>query len=68
MYVSVLADESTKKEVLKGLKSASGWIRHELSNTINIRYTPELIIELDRSIEHGAHISKILNEIMDEEE
>ncbi|PKM73842.1 MAG: ribosome-binding factor A [Firmicutes bacterium HGW-Firmicutes-16] len=60
VYLSVfgLRDE---KEFKKGLKSASGWIRRELSQKVNIRYTPELIFELDNSIEHGAHINEIIN-------
>lgn len=59
-YLSVfgLKDE---KEFRKGLKSASGWLRRELSQKLNIRYTPELIFELDNSIEHGAYINSIIN-------
>lgn len=60
-YISVfgLKDE---KELKKGLKSASGWLRRELAQRLNIRYTPELIFELDTSIEHGAHINTIINQ------
>ncbi len=68
VYLSVLGDDEEKKEVVKGLKSAAGWMRRELSGTVDLRYTPELIIELDDSIEHGAHISKILNDIMPKED
>ena len=60
VYLSVLGLQS-EKELKKGLKSASGYLRHELGNALQLRYTPELLFELDRSIEHGAHISKILN-------
>ena len=60
VYLSVLGLQS-EKELKKGLKSASGYLRHELGNSLQLRYTPELIFELDRSIEHGAKISKILN-------
>ncbi len=60
VYLSVfgLKDE---KELKKGLKSASGWLRRELSQKLSIRYTPELIFELDNSIEHGAYINSIIN-------
>ncbi|MEG0035488.1 MAG: 30S ribosome-binding factor RbfA [Oscillospiraceae bacterium] len=51
-----------EKEMKKGLKSASGWLRRELAKRLNLRYTPELIFELDGSIEHGAHINEIINE------
>lgn len=60
VFLSVygLRDE---KDFKKGLKSASGWLRRELSKKLSLRYTPELIFELDNSIEHGAHINKIIS-------
>lgn len=60
VYLSVLgmADE---KELKKGLKSASGWLRRELGQALNLRYTPELVFEVDRSIEQGAHINRIIS-------
>ena len=51
-----------EKEFKKGLKSASGWLRRELGHRLNLRNTPELIFELDNSIEYGAHINQIMNE------
>lgn len=59
-YISVLGDEETKKKALEGLKSAAGFVRHEIGQRIDIRYTPEFIFEIDRSIEHGAHINELL--------
>ena len=59
------------KEVKKGLKSASGWLRRELGNTMKLRYTPELVFEIDHSIEYGAHISQVISSLdikHDEEE
>ena len=68
VFVSVLGDEKTQKDVMKGLKSAAGWLRRELSQNLDLRYTPELIMELDNSIEHGATISKILQDIIPRED
>ena len=62
VYLSVYGLKS-EKEMKKGLKSASGWLRHELGQKLDLRYTPELVFELDKSIEHGAHISQIMNEL-----
>lgn len=62
VYLSVLGLDS-EKEFLKGLRSASGYLRRELGNALDIRYTPELIFEMDNSIEHGSNISKIIHEI-----
>ncbi|MEA4895706.1 MAG: 30S ribosome-binding factor RbfA [Oscillospiraceae bacterium] len=60
VFLSVFGLEN-EKEFKKGLKSASGWLRRELSQKLSLRYTPELIFELDNSIEHGAHINEIIS-------
>jgi len=59
VYLSVYGLES-EKEFLKGLKSATGYLRHELGRSLALRHTPELHFELDKSIERGARISTIL--------
>lgn len=66
IYISVLG-ELNEKDFKKGLKSASPWLRRELGSAIKLRYTPELVFELDRSIEHGAHISKMISELEETE-
>ncbi len=63
VYVSVMGDEETQKRALEGLKSAAGYVRRELGRRIDIRHTPEILFELDRSIEHGAHINRIISEL-----
>ena len=62
IYVSVL-DKNQEKDVLKGLKSASGYLRHQLGQAIDLRYTPELQFFMDDSIAHGAHILDLLNHV-----
>lgn len=59
VYLSILGDYDSK-DMMKGLKSASGWLRRELGSTLNLRYTPELVFELDDSISHGAYINEII--------
>ena len=59
VYVSMF-DKDQTKEVLKGLKSAGGWLRRELGARLQLRYTPELVWEEDTSITHGARIFDIL--------
>ena len=54
VYISVL-DKSDVNQVLKGLKSASGYLRRELGRTLNLRNTPELPFDRDDSIDYGAH-------------
>ena len=52
-----------KKEVTKGLKAATGFIRREIARRLNLRITPELSFVEDTSIAYGAHISEILSKI-----
>lgn len=59
VYVSALNKEQ-EKEILKGLKSASGYLRRELGQALQLRYTPELQFIGDDSIQHGAHILELL--------
>ena len=60
VYLSVLG-ELNEKDFKKGLKSAAPWLRHELGSSLNLRYTPELLFTLDKSIEHGAHMSALID-------
>ena len=52
-----------RKEVAKGLKNATGYIRSQLARTLNLRQTPELIFIYDESVEKGAHIEKLLEQV-----
>ena len=59
VYVSAL-NKDQEKDVLKGLKSAAGFLRRELGHALQLRYTPELQFIGDDSIQHGAHILELL--------
>ena len=61
-YISVL-DKENGERVLKGLRSASGWLRRELGSALKLRYTPELVFQLDDSIDKGAHILELLRSV-----
>jgi len=63
VYISVLDDTTDGGDVVKGLIGASGFLRHELSQSLNLRLSPELKFFLDDSIKHGAHIINMLNDI-----
>jgi ribosome-binding factor A len=68
IFISILGDDKQKEETLKGLQSASGFIRKEIGNNIKLRYTPEPIFYLDNSIERGVHIMKLIDKIKKEED
>ena len=64
-------EEGRAQEAMKGLKSASGYLRRELGRTLQLRYTPELQWELDDSITYGARMLELINSLgvkHDEEE
>ncbi len=61
VYISVL-DKSDCAQVLKGLKSASGYLRRELGRALQLRGTPELTFIQDDSIDKGAHILSLLRD------
>lgn len=69
IWLSVMGMQN-EKDFKKGLKSASGWLRRELGNSLKLRNTPELTFEIDHSIEYGAHINELINslDIRDDEE
>ncbi|MBQ6499432.1 MAG: 30S ribosome-binding factor RbfA [Ruminococcus sp.] len=70
VYVSALEGLDRAKEAIKGLRSASGFIRRELGHRLRLRHVPELIFTPTDSIEYSAEISRILNslDIKDDEE
>ena len=61
--VSVLNSKNVKL-TLAGLKSSSGFIRSRIAEKINLRVTPELVFELDSSMQYGEKIDTILKDIM----
>ena len=61
IYISVL-NKDQEKDVMKGLKSASGFLRRELGAALRLRYTPELQFVADDSIQYGAHILGLIND------
>ena len=62
VYVSILNSKNIKK-TMEGLKESSGFIRSRLAKTVNLRITPELVFEIDDSIEYGAKIDSILKQL-----
>lgn len=66
VYYTVL-DDSKKESTAKALKNASGFIRKELMDRMDIRYTPELDFKYDESIEYSKKIENIIDKIHEEE-
>lgn len=63
VYISVMGAPEREKEVMKGLQSAAGWLRRAVGHAVQLRYAPELIFTLDHSIQSGAHINDVINQL-----
>ncbi len=68
VYVSAMEGIETAKTAVKGLTSATGYIRREIGKRLHLRKTPELKFIADDSIERGMRITRMLNDIVTETE
>ena len=62
IFVSMLGTKDTV-EAMTALESSAGLVRKEIGNKVRLFYTPEVKFELDNSMEYGAHIQNIINEL-----
>ena len=67
IYVSIL-EETDRAPMMAALKKAAGFVRHELGQSMIIRYAPEILFEEDHNIEYGIHIASVLRQVRPEEE
>lgn len=67
IFVSVMGSAQEKEETMKGLKHATGFLRHELATRLVLRYMPEIVFKLDTSIEEGARILDLIRQVEQEE-
>ena len=63
VFVSVMGDSEEQKETMKGLKNATGFLRHELASRLTLRFMPDLVFKLDHSIEEGSRILDLINRV-----
>jgi ribosome-binding factor A len=66
VYVTVLGDEVDAQSSLTGLTSAASYFRHELGQSLSLRYVPHLSFKIDTSLEYGLHIDSLLDSITEE--
>lgn len=63
VYVSSFEGLDKAKEAVKGLESATGFLRREIANVLHIRKAPELRFIADDSTEYSAHISRVIKDL-----
>lgn len=66
VFVSVYGDEAVQRQTMEGLKSATGLVRSEVGKQLQLRFAPEIQFRLDESIERGAKIAQLLQQISNE--
>ena len=66
VYISSFEGIERAKEAVKGFDSAKGFLKREISNVLGLRKCPELEFIADDSIEHSAHINRLLKEVAPE--
>lgn len=64
VYISTIKGISVAKRACEGLKSASGFIKSEISKNLRLKYMPDFIFIATDSIEHGDTVLKLLSNIM----
>ena len=66
VFVSIFGkNDEEKNNTFVALKNASGYIRIEIGQRINLRYNPQIIFELDDSINYGMHIEELIQRVKD---
>jgi len=65
IFVSVFGSDSDKEQAMAGLRSASAFVKGELSRRLKMRRTPEVVFVLDRGIEKGTTVLGLLNRLQD---
>lgn len=66
VYLSVFGSEQERQETLKALERGKGFIRSELSKRIRLRIVPELVFQIDSSVEYGSRIEELIHKINEE--
>lgn len=68
VFFTSMQGEEGLDETLAGLRRASGFLRRELGRRVRIHTTPELHFHYDRSVEHGSRLSRLIDEVVREDE
>lgn len=67
VFYTTLGDQAQNIQLEKGLEKANGFLRSSLSKRIKLRVVPQLIFVYDKSVEHGAYLSKLIDEAVAQE-
>jgi ribosome-binding factor A len=68
IFVSVLGTEEQKEDTMRGIQSAAGFMKRQLGQRLELRDIPELLFRRDDSLERGAKVFALLNQLEKEKE
>lgn len=68
IHVSIMGTEAKQKLCLKGLQNAAGFFQRKIADRIQTRYTPKVLFVLDKGVKHSILVSKLLKEVLPEDE
>ncbi|KUK10529.1 MAG: Ribosome-binding factor A [Clostridia bacterium 41_269] len=68
IYISILSSGEEETKTMEALNNAKGFIRSEIGKRIRLRFTPEIIFKLDKSLERGAYINRLITQVNQGEE
>lgn len=63
IHVSVMGSEEERRDTMRGLERAAGFIRSKLGEELTIRHVPEISFHLDRSLEQGDRVLALINQL-----
>lgn len=63
VFIQLEGDEESRERAMNGLKAASGFVRHELTERLHLRRSPEVLFVPDNSEEYGHRIDELLKKI-----
>ena len=67
VFVSVLGDQTTREASTAGLRSAHGFLQRRVADELRLKHTPSLSFHYDESVDHGMRISRLVNELAEED-
>jgi ribosome-binding factor A len=66
IFVSVYGSEEERRQALEGLKAATPYVKGELGRRLKLRRTPEVVFQVDRSLERGSAVLGLLQKLEQE--
>jgi ribosome-binding factor A len=60
VYVALMGDDGQRRKSLEGLRRATGYVRRELGRRLRLRYTPEVVFELDTGLDATDRVAQLL--------